>query len=199
MTCHILIGGVKTDQGIEDQKGRAMTSYGSGKPVLVDDAIQVERVGGNDTDVELVEYEAIRGSTPASLDLVVSVRSAASGSPLAADSAGQQDEGDNGPAPLPVVRASALENPGTRQRWLIEGLWTAQAVGVLGGAPKCLKSFLTLEMAVSVASGSPYLAKFPIHQRGPVLLYAAEDSPSDVRLRLESLAHHHKLEYKMSE
>ncbi len=145
-------------------------------------------------------YEAIRQSTPASLDLVVSVPSAASGLPLAADSAGQQDEeGDNGPAPLPVVRASALATAPTRRRWLVEGLWTAQAVGVLGGAPKCLKSFLTLEMAVSVASGSPYLAKFPIHQRGPVLLYAAEDSPSDVRLRLESLAHHHKLEYKMSE
>jgi len=140
-------------------------------------------------------YEAIRQSTPASLDLVVSVPSAASGLPLAADSDGQQDqEGDNGPAPLPVVRASALATAPTRRRWLIEGLWTAQAVGVLGGAPKCLKSFLTLEMAVSVASGSPYLAKFPIHQRGPVLLYAAEDSPSDVRLRLESLAHHHKLE-----
>ena len=140
-------------------------------------------------------YEAIRQSTPASLDLVVSVPSAASGLPLASGSAGQQDEeGDNGPAPLPVVRASALETAPTRRRWLIEGLWTAQAVGMLGGAPKCLKSFLTLEMAVSVASGSPYLAKFPIHQRGPVLLYAAEDSPSDVRLRLQSLAHHHKLE-----
>src|SRR5438876_11084722 len=62
-------------------------------------------------------YEAIRQSTPASLDLVVSVPSAASGLPLAADSDGQQDEGDNGSAPLPVVRASALENPGTRQAW----------------------------------------------------------------------------------
>src|SRR6266508_4035858 len=59
LTGHILIGGVKTDQGIEDQKGRAMTSYGSGKPVLIDGAIQIERVGGNDTDVELVELKLV--------------------------------------------------------------------------------------------------------------------------------------------
>ena len=33
--------------------------------------------------------------------------------------------------PLPVVKAAALEPAGNRQPWLVEGLWTAAAVGVI--------------------------------------------------------------------
>jgi hypothetical protein len=140
--------------------------------------------------------EAVRQSTQPGLELVVSEElSAACENPLAVDSGGDPDGGaGNGPAPLRVVRASALETPPAHKKWLIENLWTSQAVGIVGGSPKCLKSFLTLEMAVSVASGSPCLATFAVPQARPALLYAAEDSLSEVRLRLESLAHHHERE-----
>lgn len=89
---------------------------------------------------------------------------------------------------LPVVQASDLEKSNSLARWLIEGLWTAQAVGVLAGQPKSSKTWLALEMAVSVATASPCLGTFPVHRSGPVLLYAAEESPPDLRFRLESLA-----------
>jgi hypothetical protein len=72
--------------------------------------------------------------------------------------------------------------------WLIEGLWASQAVGVLGGPPKSCKSWLALEMALAVASGHPCLGRFETAQTGPVLLYAAEDSPRQVRARLVALA-----------
>ena len=49
--------------------------------------------------------------------------------------------------PLPVVRASDLESPIHRQSWLVERLWTHQAVGVIGGSPKSGKTWLALEMA----------------------------------------------------
>jgi len=39
-----------------------------------------------------------------------------------------------------------------RRRWLIEELWSDQAVGIVGGEPKCCKSFLALDMAVAIAS-----------------------------------------------
>jgi len=137
--------------------------------------------------------EAVRQSAQPGLELVISEEPSAAADALAVDSAGNQDSGaGNGPAPLRVVRASALETPPVHKKWLIENLWTSQAVGIVGGSPKCLKSFLTLEMAVSVASGSPCLATFPVPQARPVLLYAAEDSLSEVRLRLESLASHHE-------
>lgn len=89
---------------------------------------------------------------------------------------------------LPVVQASALENSISNNRWLIEDLWTAQAVGVLAGQPKSSKTWLALEMAMSVATASPCLGTFPVHRSGPVLIYAAEESPPDLRFRLESLA-----------
>ena len=95
-------------------------------------------------------------------------------------------------APFPVVLASALETPeAAKPPWLIEQLWTHQAVGIIGGAPKSCKTWLALEMAVAVASGSPCLNSFTVPSAGRVLLYAAEDSASALRLRLESLAIHH--------
>ena len=41
----------------------------------------------------------------------------------------------------PVCLASELDTNLEEQRWLIEGLWAEQAVGILGGEPKCCKSF----------------------------------------------------------
>ncbi len=56
---------------------------------------------------------------------------------------------------LAVCRAGELAASSPERRWLIDELWADQAVGIVGGEPKCCKSFLTLELAVAVASGSP--------------------------------------------
>ena len=99
------------------------------------------------------------------------------------------------PAPFPVVRPCDLQTSAASSTpWLIDQLWTAQAVGIIGGSPKSYKTWLALEMAVAVASGSACLATFAVSSPGPVLLYAAEDSESALRLRLESLAQHHRLQ-----
>ena len=90
--------------------------------------------------------------------------------------------------PFPVQRASELSTAGPQTQWLIEDLWTEQAVGILGGEPKCFKSFLALDMAVSVASGTPCLRTFPAKRSGSVLLFPAEDSLAVVRQRLEGIS-----------
>ena len=90
--------------------------------------------------------------------------------------------------PLPVQCASQLECHGPQTQWLVEQLWTDQAVGILGGEPKCCKSFLALDVAVSVASGTACLRQFPVRRSGPVLLFPAEDSLPVVRQRLEGIA-----------
>src|SRR6266542_3373822 len=90
--------------------------------------------------------------------------------------------------PLPVQRASQLESLGPQTQWLVEELWTEQAVGILGGEPKCCKSFLALDVAVSVASGAACLRQSLVRRRGPVLLFPAEDSLAVVRQRLEGIA-----------
>ena len=90
--------------------------------------------------------------------------------------------------PLPVQRASQLSTAGPQTHWLVEGLWSDQAVGILGGEPKCYKSFLALDLAVSVASGTACLRQFPVRRPGKVLLFPAEDSLAIVRQRLEGIA-----------
>jgi hypothetical protein len=89
---------------------------------------------------------------------------------------------------LEVRRACELEARAQDQRWLVEGLWAAEAVGIVGGEPKCCKSFLALDVAVSVASGAPCLRRFSPRKTGPVLLFAAEDALHVVRRRLEGIA-----------
>src|SRR6201982_3699893 len=89
---------------------------------------------------------------------------------------------------LPVQRASELSiDSAPLTHWLVQGLWSDEAVGILGGEPKCCKSFLALDLAVSVASGTPCLRRFAVQRTGPVLLFPAEDSLVVVRRRLEGI------------
>lgn len=92
---------------------------------------------------------------------------------------------------LPVQRAAELKVQEAAQQWLIEGLWASAGVGLIGGAPKCCKSWLGLEMAVSLASNTPCLGAFAPARKGKVLLFMAEDSTAVVRGRFEALSHHH--------
>jgi hypothetical protein len=88
---------------------------------------------------------------------------------------------------LPVTRAHELAALPEGRRWLVEDLWSESAVGIVGGEPKCGKSFLALDLAVAVASGTPCLRRFAVPRAGPVLLFAAEDALHVVRERLEGI------------
>jgi len=54
---------------------------------------------------------------------------------------------------LPVEPAYRLAERSQEHHWLVSGLWSEQAVGIVGGEPKCCKSFLALDLAVAVAAG----------------------------------------------
>lgn len=88
---------------------------------------------------------------------------------------------------LPVSRAAELAIKPEAHKWLVEDLWAEQAVGILGGEPKCCKSFLALDIAVSVASGKPCLRQFPVTRTGPVLVFPAEDALPIVRERIDGI------------
>ena len=89
--------------------------------------------------------------------------------------------------PLPVLPAHLLSQRAAEQSWLVTSLWSDEAVGIIGGEPKCCKSFLALDLAVAVATGTPCLRRYPIPTPGRVLLYAAEDALHVVRYRLEGI------------
>jgi hypothetical protein len=96
--------------------------------------------------------------------------------------------------PLPVVRVGEIQNQENAQRWLVEGLWGASSVGVIGGAPKCAKTWLGLDMALSVATGTACLGKYAVPEPGPVLVYLAEDALLVVRERVAGMALHRGLD-----
>lgn len=90
--------------------------------------------------------------------------------------------------PLPVLPVAspeldALGSPG----WLIDGLWAAEGVGVIGGTPKSCKTWLALDLAVSVSSGTDALGRFPVQTPGRVLVYCAE-AHRDLRDRIRMIA-----------
>jgi hypothetical protein len=97
---------------------------------------------------------------------------------------------------LPVQRAAELEVQPPERTWLIQDLWGLAAVGIIGGAPKCCKSFLGLDMALSVASATPCLGHFTVQAQGPALVFLAEDSLPAVRARLEGLCAHRNLDIR---
>ncbi len=97
---------------------------------------------------------------------------------------------------LPVQRVAELDVQPPQQRWLIQDLWGQAAVGIIGGAPKCCKSWLGLDMALSVASATPCLGRFPVQAQGPALVFLAEDSLPAVRARLEGLCAHRQLDLR---
>jgi hypothetical protein len=95
---------------------------------------------------------------------------------------------------LPVLRASALQSVAEQKPWLIERLWSAGAVGIISGPPKALKTWTALEMAISVATGVPCLATFPVPRSGTVLLYAAEEPMPALHARLQALAQNRQMQ-----
>src|ERR1700678_1233669 len=95
---------------------------------------------------------------------------------------------------LPVVRVGEICTEASAERWLVTELWGASAVGVIGGAPKCAKTWLGLDMALSVATGTACLGKYSVPEPGPVLVYLAEDALATVRERIEGMARHRGLD-----
>jgi len=95
---------------------------------------------------------------------------------------------------LPVVRAANLASTTEQIQWLIHELWAESAVGVLGGPAKSYKTWLALDMAVSLASHTPCIGTFPPGRQGRVLLYAAEDSQDILKQRLDAICGHRGLD-----
>jgi hypothetical protein len=91
------------------------------------------------------------------------------------------------PPPLRIVHPGEIARQDEGPRWLVEPLWPHSSVGIGGGQPKSGKSWLGLDLAISVASNTPCLGSFPVRHPGPTLVYLAEDALPDVRARIECI------------
>lgn len=88
-------------------------------------------------------------------------------------------------APMWATDLASVHIP--RPRWLIDGIWTRGGCGFISGAPKSYKSWLALDLAVSVATGGPMLGMHRVAAPGPVLYLQEEDSVATAVDRLDQV------------
>lgn len=101
--------------------------------------------------------------------------------------------------PLPTTHIAEIAPRPAADPWLVRSLWPASAVGLIGGPPKCAKTWLALDLALSVASNTPCLGTLPVDSPGPVLLYLAEDSLQSARARVEGICEHRRLDLRRAD
>ncbi len=94
---------------------------------------------------------------------------------------------------LPAVQVAEIPTAPVGERWIVRGIWTREGVGFIGGLPKVCKSWLGLDMAVSVASKTSCLGRFAIEDPGSALVYLAEDALPAVRERIAGICRHRSL------
>lgn len=89
---------------------------------------------------------------------------------------------------FPVRHVASIPPKPKEAQWLVDKLWAASGVGVLGGLPKTLKTWLATELALAVSTGTKALGCFAAMTPGPVLFFAAEDDPPAMRTRFDAVA-----------
>jgi hypothetical protein len=91
-------------------------------------------------------------------------------------------------APRMAFRPLAeIERMPEDERWLVEGLLSSGGLLVLAATPKSGKTWVSLAVGVSVASGKTLIGHFHVARPGRVMLFPAEDDVRSVRERIESL------------
>lgn len=74
------------------------------------------------------------------------------------------------------------------QRWLVESIWPEQSCGFISGPSGARKTWLALELCISVATGKPALKRFMVPRAGPALYIAGEDQLKNLQSRMKLLA-----------
>lgn len=88
--------------------------------------------------------------------------------------------------PDPTKLFTLLRNI-TPPRWLVKNAFTQGASGFIGGEPKTYKTWIGLELALSVATGTPFLGHFEVIDPGPVLYIQEEDPPVLIKQRVDKI------------
>ena len=91
----------------------------------------------------------------------------------------------HGPAPIVYSAAELQQRTFHEPKWAVEAL-IPEGLTLVGGKPKIGKSWMSLGLAVAIATGGLALGRFPA-QQGPVLYVALEDSDRRLNARMDVL------------
>lgn len=72
--------------------------------------------------------------------------------------------------------------------WLVQSIWPEGTMGFIAGMGKSFKSFLSLELGYSVASGADFLEKFKVPEQRRVLLVQQESGFGAYQVRVSNVA-----------
>lgn len=72
-------------------------------------------------------------------------------------------------------------------KYLVQDILTEGACGFIAGQPKSFKSWSGLDLALSIATGTPFLGAFEVLTPGAVLYIQEEDSPTMVKARVDKI------------
>lgn len=72
----------------------------------------------------------------------------------------------------------------TKLEWLIEDSWVDHSVGFISGRSKSYKTWIALDLGLSIVSGKPFLGRFNVGRTGPVILVQEEDPMPVLQERL---------------
>jgi len=88
--------------------------------------------------------------------------------------------------PRLISYADLLGSKVTEPAWLVNDWWTLGSHGIIAGLPKSYKSLISLDLAISVSSNSPFMGQFEVNPKGvgPVIVVQQENSMSLLRDRL---------------
>jgi len=83
--------------------------------------------------------------------------------------------------------AELLSKPEPKIEWLIENIWLDKSRGLIAGNPGVGKTWIALDMLISVATGTLCLNRYPV-KKGAVLLVEEEASSLNLQRRLHAMA-----------
>jgi hypothetical protein len=85
------------------------------------------------------------------------------------------------PAHFQSLSSAEFSRKNYRREFLIEGVLVNQQFCILGGPKKSLKTSLQVEMAVALATATPFLGQFTVPTAKRVAIFSGETSPGDLQ------------------
>lgn len=82
--------------------------------------------------------------------------------------------------------SDVMSNLATSPGWMIKDFWMKRSRGIVAGEPKSFKSTLVMDMALSVATGEPFMGQ-EVEQTGPVLYVQNENAHWIMKDRFEKM------------
>jgi replicative DNA helicase len=76
-----------------------------------------------------------------------------------------------------IISSAEFDVADYQPHWLVKRVLVEGQPGVIGGPLKCMKTSTSVDLCVSLASGTPFLGHFPVYRRVRTVLLSGESGP----------------------